>query len=108
MVYGNAPGSVQRAREKVSGTVEERFSVGLLRQTDGAILDVVRDSPAWKAGLGPGMKVLATGRDSWSIQNGAEVFAVRVDGAQNGSYAQLERNAQTDLMSAILRSRNSP
>jgi C-terminal processing protease CtpA/Prc len=57
---------VQTARDAVHHTVEERCAVGLLAQDDGTIIDVVRDSPAWKAGLGPGMKIEIVDRREWS------------------------------------------
>ncbi|MBS0396510.1 MAG: M61 family peptidase, partial [Proteobacteria bacterium] len=65
--YGPTIGSVQAARDTVRGMVEERFSVGMLVAEDGAIVDVVRDSPAWRAGLGPGMHVTGVGGEAWSV-----------------------------------------
>ena len=49
---------------------------------------VVRDSPAWKAGIGPGMKVLAVNQRSWSRQ------ALRDAIADNGSTAPLVLSLQ--------------
>ena len=117
---------MQAARDAVNHTVEERFSVGLLLHDDGLSVDVLRDSPAWKAGLGPGMKVLTLGQRQWSpevfrnaiaasrgatlpislsVQNGSVTFATEIDFHSGARYPQLEKNANPDLMSEILRPR---
>lgn len=122
--YGDNVGSVQAARSEVHRTVEERFSIGLLFRNDGTIIDVVRDSPAWKTGLGPGMSVLAVNQRPWSpralrdaiaadrdsaeplrflVQNGSRIFQVEVDDHQGARYPRLERNSNADLLSDILK-----
>jgi predicted metalloprotease with PDZ domain len=121
--YGTAPGSVQAARDQVNHMVEERFSLGLRLQEDGTIVDTVRDSPAWKAGLWPGMKLLEIDGRPWSAevlraaisadsasttplrftaQNGAESVVALVDDHGGARYPRLERNDQQDLMAEIL------
>ena len=128
LAYGNTPGSVQAARDKIHQTVEERFSLGLLLQEDGTIIDVVRDSPAWKAGLGPDMKVLAVNQRPWSpqalrdaiaadssstapvrlsVQNGSRTFQGDVFEHRGASYPQLERNTAQDVMGDILKPSSS-
>jgi predicted metalloprotease with PDZ domain len=128
LIYKNTPGSVQSARDEIHHTVEERFSLGLLLQEDGTIIDVVRDSAAWNAGLGPDMKVLSINQRAWSpqvlraaigadgsstapvslsVQNGSQTFQVIVNDHQGARYPQLERNTAQDLMGDILKSRNS-
>ncbi|MBZ5688880.1 MAG: hypothetical protein LAP86_28050, partial [Acidobacteriia bacterium] len=122
------PGSVQAARDEIHHTVEERFSLGLLLQEDGTIIDVVRDSAAWNAGLGPDMKVLTVNQRPWSpqvlrdaividstsmapldlsVQNGSLTLRRNVDDHQGARYPHLKRNTTQDLMGDILRSRNS-
>jgi predicted metalloprotease with PDZ domain len=120
LVYGTVPGTIQSSREKVNQTVEERFSLGLLLQSDGTIVDVVRNSPAWNAGLGPGMKVLALNQRPWTemslryqsgtgttltlvVQNGTEKFTTNINDYPGPKYPQLERNGHPDLMGEILR-----
>jgi len=128
LVYKNTPGSVQSARDEIHHTVEERFSLGLLLQEDGTIIDVVRDSAAWNAGLGPDMKVLSVNPRAWSpqvlraaigadgsstepvslsVQNGSQTFQVVVNDHRGARFPQLERNTVQDLMGDILKSRNS-
>jgi predicted metalloprotease with PDZ domain len=126
LAYGDSAGSVQAARDEIHRTVEERFSLGFLSQEDGTVLDVVRDSPAWKAGLGPGMKLLTVNQRRWSpqvfrdaiaadhnssipinlsVQNGLVTFPVAINDHTGASYPRLERNANPDLISEILRPR---
>jgi len=128
LAYGDAAGSVQAARDEVHHTVEERFSLGFLAQEDGTIVDVVRDSPAWKAGLGPGMKLLTVDQRRWSpqvlrdaiaadrnssvpislsVQNGSVIFTTAIEDHSGLRYPQLEQNANPDLMSEILRPRTT-
>ncbi len=119
LVYGDVPNRVQVARDKVRQMLEERFSLGLLLANDGAVIDVVRDSPAWKAGLGPYMKVLAINGQAWSPQNlrqaiGVGDYTVRLT-MRNGSqtwqaemkaqktYPTLKRNGNRDTLSEILK-----
>lgn len=123
LVYEPVPGSVQAARDRVNNTVEERFSLGMLLAMDGGVIDVVRDSPAWDAGIGPGMKVLAVNGSPWlaetlrravsaavggtpalrlTVQNGTEVSDVAMDYRLGARYPRLERNASKDIISAIL------
>ena len=124
--YGSAPGPVQAARDQVSHTLEERFSLGLRLQNDGTILDTVRNTPAWKAGLWPGMKLQTVDGHPWSAEvlraailadastttplritalNGAESVVALVDDHRGARYPQLVRNDQPDLMGQILKPR---
>jgi predicted metalloprotease with PDZ domain len=46
-------------REKVLENVDETFTLGIMLDKDGKLVDVLRGSPAEKAGLAPGMKLIA-------------------------------------------------
>ena len=54
---------------KVHGTnaTDLSASIGLLLTRDGTVLDVVFGSPAWDAGIGPGMKLLTVNKQRWSL-----------------------------------------
>lgn len=122
LAYGPSVNAVQAARDGVRGTVEERFSVGLLLSENGTVVDVVRDSPAWRAGLGPGMRVATVGGGPWSpdafrravagssstggvaleVRNGAGPAPVRIEYHGGARYPRLERNAAPDALAAVL------
>lgn len=126
LTYGDVPGPVLTARDTDHHTVEERYSIGLFIHSDGTIVDVVRDSPAWKAGLGPGMKVLAVNGRTWSAQNlrdaiaadhgtsapmkmtvqsQSAIFKATIDHHKGLQYPQLERNSAPDTLSGLLKPR---
>lgn len=127
LAYGDVPGPVLVARDTDHRTIEERYSIGLfLRADDGTIIDVVRDSPAWQAGLGPGMKILAVNGRTWSAQNlrdaiaadrGASfpmemtmqsqsaIFKTSIDDHRGLQYPRLERNSAPDTLSELLKPR---
>jgi predicted metalloprotease with PDZ domain len=59
LVYGDTPGSAERAREQHGSLVDQSFGVGLTVSSRGAIQAVVWDSAAFKAGLAAGMEIVA-------------------------------------------------
>jgi predicted metalloprotease with PDZ domain len=59
LVFSETPSELARAREEARETIDSRFSLGLLLRGDGGIDDTIEGLPAAKAGIGPGMKVLA-------------------------------------------------
>src|SRR5262249_51889283 len=59
LAWGTSPSELLHARENANKTDDERFSIGILAEDDGTVPDVVPDSPAAKAGVGPGMRVVA-------------------------------------------------
>ncbi len=119
--YGPTIGSVQSARDAIRGTVEERFSVGMLLADDGTVIDVVRDSAAWRASLGPGMQVVRVGGLPWSVEafrhaiaesgarggvaldvrNGVESAPVWLDYGQGARYPRLKRTGRPDALIGI-------
>jgi predicted metalloprotease with PDZ domain len=100
--------------------------VGLLLASDGTITDVVRNSAAWRAGLGPGMKVLAVNGHSWSsealrqaiasegnvaaplhvvVQTQSRIFETAMEIHVGLRYPRLDRNSYADTLSEILKPR---
>ncbi|HXO18349.1 MAG TPA: M61 family peptidase, partial [Thermoanaerobaculia bacterium] len=72
LVYTAAPNPYQQARAKSSKLVDESFTLGLWLKEDGTIEDIVVGSPAWAAGLGPGMKLAAVNGRRWTPEVLAE------------------------------------
>ncbi len=59
LVLNDTPSALTSAREELRDGIDSRFSLGLTLLADGSIVDTVEGLPAAKAGIGPGMKLLA-------------------------------------------------
>jgi predicted metalloprotease with PDZ domain len=59
LVYDDTPSELVRAAEHINDQVDAAYSIGLLLKQDGTIVDTIEGMPAAKAGIGPGMKVVA-------------------------------------------------
>jgi predicted metalloprotease with PDZ domain len=59
VVYDDRPNEYQAAVATIQETVDLSLSLGIWVKKDGTVADVVVGSPAWTAGFGPGMKVIA-------------------------------------------------
>jgi predicted metalloprotease with PDZ domain len=59
LVYDENPSDLDRAGDRDGKNVDAHYSVGLLVASDGVIRDTVEDMLAAKAGIGPGMKIVA-------------------------------------------------
>jgi predicted metalloprotease with PDZ domain len=59
LVYDDSPSDITKNQEKDRHQVDARFSLGLTLEEKGAIRDVIIDSPAGKAGIAPGMELVA-------------------------------------------------
>jgi predicted metalloprotease with PDZ domain len=57
LVYNDTPNWYESLRERTNKTTDVSFSVGMWVKNDGTISDVVYGSPAYAAGLVPGMKI---------------------------------------------------
>jgi len=67
--YTNAVPEFLKAREGARKFTDLRYSLGLTIKEDGAILDVIPDSPADKSGIGPGMKLVAVDGRRWKPES---------------------------------------
>lgn len=59
LVYDDNPSELTKDLEKDRHSVDARFSIGLALEDKGEIRDVIMDSIAWKAGIAPGMELVA-------------------------------------------------
>ncbi|MFZ0684927.1 MAG: M61 family peptidase [Terriglobales bacterium] len=59
LIYDETPSELDRAGDRDEKAVDAHYSVGLLFGNDGEIRDTVEGMIAAKAGIGPGMKVVA-------------------------------------------------
>jgi predicted metalloprotease with PDZ domain len=66
LVYTEQKNATMDAREKNGDSIDLSFSLGLIATKQGDICDVIHGSPAYAAGLGPGMKLIAVNGRKWS------------------------------------------
>ncbi len=59
LVYMDKPDYWSQLTEAETEVLDARYSLGLLLKNNGAIGDVILDSPAYKAGLAPGFTIVA-------------------------------------------------
>jgi predicted metalloprotease with PDZ domain len=103
---------------------ELQFSLGLSIKEDGYIIDVLADSPADKAGISPGMKLMAVNGRRWTpelvrsatkatasgdslellVMNADYFKTCKLDYHEGEKYPVLTRDeTKTDLLSDILK-----
>ena len=59
LVYTDQPNVIGKVFEKLGKSTDVRYSLGFSVREDGTIPDVIPGSPAYEAGLGPRMKLIA-------------------------------------------------
>ncbi|HEV3459772.1 MAG TPA: M61 family peptidase [Thermoanaerobaculia bacterium] len=129
VVFGERPNEYQVALAKVQDLVDLSFSLGLWVKKDGEVNDVVVGSPAWAAGLGPGMKLIAVDAVKWSpeaaaaalqsaahtanpievtVEQGDEIHTMKIDYHGGERFPHLERDpAHPDLLQQMLAPRHA-
>ena len=123
VVYRDTPTDMQRAAEEAHESIDARFSLGFSVGKEGGIPDVVPDSPAAKAGVGPGMKITAVNGKRFSkevfrdalkaskihpvellLENGDDFATYRIDYSGGQRYPDLERDgSKPDVLSEIVK-----
>ena len=123
LVYTDQPNAMTQAREALHG-VNAWYSLGLQISDKGVLQDVLFYSPAYKADLGPGMKIVAVNgrqytnslmhdaiRDTKTSQTPMELIVentgyyrvVKIDYHGGERFPHLERtNATPDMLEQIL------
>jgi predicted metalloprotease with PDZ domain len=66
LVYSDKPNLLTQAVEKLAKFAEFSYSLGFTVNEDGKLDDVIVGSPAYQAGLGPGMKLVAVNGRKWA------------------------------------------
>ena len=93
LIYTDQKNTTMEAREKSSNNIDLSFSLGFIATKEGELRDVIPGSPAYAAGLGPGMKVIAVNGRKWSKDVIRAALRLGVQGqqplsllAENGEY----------------------
>ena len=66
LVYNDQPNVFIHTGEKLRKSVDTSYSLGFVVKEDGEFSDVIYGSPAYAAGIGPGMKLVAINGRAWS------------------------------------------
>ncbi|MGA7171758.1 MAG: M61 family peptidase [Candidatus Sulfotelmatobacter sp.] len=66
LVYNDQPNIFTKAAEKKFKFADFSFSLGFSVAKDGKLEDVIVGSPAYQAGIGPGMKLIAVNGRKWT------------------------------------------
>jgi predicted metalloprotease with PDZ domain len=65
LVYNDQPNVFIHTDEQLDKYVDASFSLGFTMKEDGEFVDVIYGSPAYAAGIGPGMKLVAVDGRAW-------------------------------------------
>jgi predicted metalloprotease with PDZ domain len=125
LTYGAEPTEYEQAYLTMLQETDAWFSLGLMVNNSSVIADVRIDSPAFQAGLGPGMKLVAVNGHGYNgdvlkyairgangtttpieliVSNDNEFRTVRLDYHDGEKYPQLERVQGTpDLLDEIVK-----
>jgi predicted metalloprotease with PDZ domain len=121
LVYGEKPTEFLEANEGETKTLDFASSLGLLLREDGQVADVIPGTAAHKAGVGPGMRVVAVNSRRFSpkvlrdalvaekkdglalmVENGDYFHLLKLAYTGGARYPALERDpAAPDLIAAI-------
>jgi predicted metalloprotease with PDZ domain len=66
LVYNERPNLLIHAGEKLGKNLNAFYSLGFVVRENGELQDVIPGSPAYAAGVGPGMKLVAVNGRRWS------------------------------------------
>ena len=127
LVYDENPSELTKVRKRELKEVDAEYSIGLLLDENGNIIDTVEGMPAAKAGIGPGMKLAAINGRRFSadvlsdalradknsseplellIENTEYFKTFKIDYHGGEKYAHLVRDeSKPDVLSEIIKAR---
>ncbi|HZU21455.1 MAG TPA: M61 family peptidase [Terriglobales bacterium] len=124
LVYNDTPNTIMRAQD-AGGGANLAYSLGLLLSREGRVADCIMNSPAYQAGISPGMTIVAVNGRRFSpdvihdalaagsngsaplellVENSDYFKSVRVDYHGGNRYPHLVRQAnEPDLLGQIIK-----
>ena len=131
LVYTDSPSAMQRVQQRVNHNDDFRYSLGFVVRPDkekkeDVLTDVVVGSPAYSAGIGPGMLLVAVNGHKYDatlrssairaaqnnnsaplellVRNGDYFRTFKIDYHEGNKYPHLERDpSKPDLLTDIIR-----
>jgi predicted metalloprotease with PDZ domain len=82
LVYDDKPNTDMKAREELDDGIDLSYSLGMEVDREGVLTDVIPGMPAARAGLSPGLKVVAVDGRSWSRKRFLEALAASRSGSR--------------------------
>ncbi|MGA7624229.1 MAG: hypothetical protein WCA91_11650 [Candidatus Acidiferrales bacterium] len=114
LIYSEQPNDTLLLTEELTRRTDFSWTVGMVASEEGSIIDVIHDGPAYNAGIGPGMKIVAVNGAQYGpdvlreaintaktatqpiqliVSNGAQFQVVRVDYHGGLQYPHVVRDA---------------
>ncbi|HLQ76877.1 MAG TPA: M61 family peptidase [Terriglobia bacterium] len=81
LIYDESPSPLTRANEHDGKTIEAQFSVGLFLKDNGGVRDTVEGMIGAKAGIGPGMMIVAVNGHKFSADAWHDAIAAAKPGS---------------------------
>ncbi len=81
LIYDESPSPLTRANEHDGKTIEAQFSVGLFLKDNGGVRDTVEGMIGAKAGIGPGMTIVAVNGHKFSADAWHDAIAAAKPGS---------------------------
>ena len=121
LVYDDKPGPLAEAGEEARHSLDATFSLGLSLNDSGSVIDSVVGGPAYQAGVGPGMKIIAVNGRKFTtgglnealdakqplellIENAEYYKTVKINYSDGKRYPHLVRDAgKPDLLGEIIK-----
>jgi predicted metalloprotease with PDZ domain len=95
LIYTDKPNTLVRVGDHSRKSVDLSYSIGAILKDDGTVMDVNPRLEAFKAGLGPGMKIVTVNGRSWSVDALREALVAAKNATapiqlviENGSFTQ--------------------
>jgi predicted metalloprotease with PDZ domain len=122
--YSGQKNATMEAQEQISDHLDLSFSLGIILNKDGMIMDAIPDSPAYLAGIGPGMKLIGVNGRKYSkdvmhtalrtavhggpidllVENAEYYVNFKVDYHDGERYPHLVRiESQPDLLNEVIK-----
>jgi predicted metalloprotease with PDZ domain len=105
LVFTGTPSAYEKLQNGRRKTIDLRYSVGIVAGTDGIVTDVLPDSVAYRAGVGPGEKIVAV--DDRALTGQAQLDAALRD-ARGGTPVRLLLTAGNVYRTIALEYRGGP